>query len=60
MGMRRLRFDDSLKTVLAADTTTAFGARAAFRQLVDLVARGRVPADAMLLGRIADLRAFRS
>lgn len=57
MGMRRLRFDDSLKTVLAADTTTAFGARAAFRQLVDLVARGRVPADAMLLGRIADLRA---
>ena len=37
-----MRFDDSLKTVLAADTSTLFGATAAFRQLSDLIARGRV------------------
>lgn len=52
-----MRFDDSLKTVLAADTSTAFGATAAFRQLVDLVARQRAPADASLLERIGALRA---
>ena len=37
-----VRFDDSLRTVLAADTTSAFGAQSAFRQLVDLVGRRRV------------------
>lgn len=52
----RLRFDDSLRTVLAADTSTAFGARAAYRQLVDLVGRGRVPADGPILARLAALR----
>ena len=52
----RVRFDDSLKTVLAADTSTAFGARAAYRQLVDLVARGRVPLNDDLRQRLAELR----
>ncbi|MBY9061620.1 sensor histidine kinase [Sphingomonas yunnanensis] len=52
-----MRFDDSLKTVLAADVSTAFGARAAFRQLVDLIGRGRAPAEPALLARLRDLRA---
>lgn len=52
----RVRFDDSLRTVLAADTSTAFGARAAYRQLVDLVGRGRVPADGPILARLETLR----
>ncbi|WP_375248340.1 sensor histidine kinase [Sphingomonas sp.] len=50
-----MRFDDSLKTVLAADVTTTFGARAAFRQLVDLIGRGRAPADPALLDRVRSL-----
>ena len=52
----RVRFDDSLKTVLAADTSSAFGARAAFRQLVDLVARGRVALDGPVRQRLEALR----
>lgn len=52
----RVRFDDSLKTVLAADTSTAFGARAAYRQLVDLIARRRAEWDPALAGRLAALR----
>ena len=56
MGTSGVRFDDSLKTVLAADASTAFGARAAFRQIVDLMARGRIdPTDAML-ARVRELR----
>ena len=51
-----MRFDDSLKTVLAADTTSVFGAQAAFRQLVDLAARGRAPADETLISRLRALR----
>lgn len=51
-----MRFDDSLKTVLAADTSTAFGARAAYRQLVDLIARRRVEPAPELLERIGQLR----
>lgn len=47
-----MRFDDSLKTVLAADTSTALGARAAFRQLVDLIARRRVAAEPELIERL--------
>jgi signal transduction histidine kinase len=53
---QRVRFDDSLKTVLAADASTAFGAQATFRQLADLMARGRVPADDETLGRLRMLR----
>jgi len=53
----RVRFDDSLKTVLAADVSTSFGARAAFRQLTDLIARGRAPADELLLAKLRSLHA---
>lgn len=41
-----MRFDDSLATVLAADTDSPHGAAAAWRQLVDLAARHRVDATA--------------
>ncbi len=51
-----VRFDDSLKTVLAAESTSALGAQAAFRQLVDLIGRGRASADAPLLARLNALR----
>jgi hypothetical protein len=51
-----VRFDDSLQTVLAADASTAFGAQAMFRQLADLVARGRVPAEEQTLQRLRTLR----
>lgn len=51
-----MRFDDSLKTVLAADTSTAFGARAAYRQLIDLIGRRRVDAEPDLLDRVRALR----
>lgn len=53
-----MRFDDSLKTVLAADVSTSFGARAAFRQLTDLIARKRAPADDLLLDQLRSLRAL--
>ena len=36
-----MRFDDSLDTVLNADTETPFGAQTTWRQLTDLVARRR-------------------
>ena len=52
-----LRFDDSLKTVLAADTATAFGAQSAFRQLVDLLGRRRIPCDEAHIERLRSLRA---
>lgn len=51
-----MRFDDSLRTVLAADTASAFGAQSAFRQLVDLLGRGRVPAEGEPLERLRTLR----
>lgn len=51
-----MRFDDSLKTVLAADASTSFGAQATFRQLVDLVARGRIALDRDTLHRLQALR----
>jgi signal transduction histidine kinase len=51
-----VRFDDSLKTVLAADVSTAFGARAAFRQLVDLAGRRRISVDDALIDRLTQLR----
>ncbi|WP_019515037.1 sensor histidine kinase [Sphingomonas sp. Mn802worker] len=50
-----MRFDDSLKTVLAADVSTSFGARAAFRQLTDLIARGRAVADDALIARLSTI-----
>jgi signal transduction histidine kinase len=51
-----VRFDDSLKTVLAIDTGTPFGAVAAWRQLVDLIGRGRAPATGDAMRRLRDLR----
>lgn len=51
-----MRFDDSLSTVLAADTSSAFGAQSAFRQIVDLVGRGRVSASPALIARLEALR----
>lgn len=53
---RYVRFDDSLKTVLAADSSTVFGAQAMFRQLTDLLTRGRVVADEETIQRLRDLR----
>ena len=43
-----MRFDDSLDTVLAADIDTPLGAEVAWRQLVDLAGRRRVPVAAAL------------
>ncbi|HTG37175.1 HAMP domain-containing sensor histidine kinase [Sphingomonas sp.] len=48
-----LRFDDTLDTVLAADLDTAFGRQSAYRQLVDLIGRNRVPADARAIETLA-------
>lgn len=52
-----MRFDDSLKTVLAADAGSTSGAAAAWRQLVDLIGRGRVPDVSEAIERLRDLRA---
>jgi signal transduction histidine kinase len=51
-----VRFDDSLKTVLSADMDSGFGAQSAWRQLVDLMGRGRIPADEPSLARLRMLR----
>ncbi len=51
-----MRFDDSLTTVLSADATTAFGAQSAWRQLVDLIGRGRVTDLDAALRRLRELR----
>ena len=51
-----MRFDDSLKTVLASDADSGFGAQATWRQLVDLVGRGKAPADVDTLARLRALR----
>ena len=47
-----MRFDDSLATVLAGDASTSLGARAAFIQLTDLIARGRASPEPALLDRL--------
>lgn len=52
-----MRFDDSLDTVLAADSSTPFGAQTAWRQLVDLIGRGRAPAGADAIARLRAIRA---
>ena len=51
-----MRFDDSLSTVLSADTSTAFGTHSAWRQLVDLVGRGRVGDAGAALERLRAMR----
>ena len=51
-----MRFDDRLTTILAADTASTFGAHSAWRQLVDLLARGRVAEEGPVLARLRTLR----
>lgn len=51
-----MRFDDSLGTVLSADMSTPFGAQATWRQLVDLLGRGRVIASEAAIARLAAIR----
>ena len=51
-----VRFDDSLKTILAADMATGFGAQSAWRQLVDLMGRGRAAVDEPAIARLRLLR----
>jgi signal transduction histidine kinase len=52
-----LRFDDSLSTVLSADMDSGVGARSAWRQLIDLIGRGRAQPDAAAMARLRALRA---
>ena len=51
-----MHFDDSLGTVLAADVSTASGRASVWRQLVDLIGRGRVGAAPEGLRRLAELQ----
>lgn len=51
-----MRFDDSLSTILSAETESRFGAGSAWRQIVDLMGRGRIPADDAGLERLRALR----
>ena len=51
-----MRFDDSLDTVLSAEMTTPLGAESAWRQLVDLIGRGRVPPSAEAMARLEAIR----
>jgi signal transduction histidine kinase len=52
-----LRFDDTLETVLAADLNTPYGVHSAWRQLVDLIGRRRVAADARAMTTLRAIRA---
>ena len=51
-----MRFDDTLETVLAADVSTAFGKASAWRQLVDLIGRRRIPDDMRALTLLESIR----
>ncbi len=51
-----MRFDDSLKTILSADMAAGFGAQSAWRQLVDLMGRGRIASDEPSIARLRMLR----
>lgn len=51
-----MRFDDSLETVLAADISSPLGMQLAWRQLVDLIGRRRVPAAPAALARLRSIR----
>jgi signal transduction histidine kinase len=51
-----LRFDDSLDTVLAADTATPFGAQSAWRQLTDLIGRRRAAPGEEAIARLRAIR----
>jgi signal transduction histidine kinase len=51
-----VRFDDSLETVLSGDMTSPIGAELAWRQLVDLVGRGRVAGNDDVIARLRMIR----
>lgn len=51
-----MRFDDSLETVLAGDMSNPFGAQSGWRQLVDLIGRGRAPASEAAIERLRAIR----
>ena len=51
-----MRFDDSLETVLSAEMSSPFGAQSTWRQLVDLIGRGRVPASDAAISRLRMIR----
>lgn len=51
----RLHFDDTLDTVLSTAFSSAFEKQSAFRQLVDLVGRRRVPADVRAIQALSRL-----
>lgn len=51
-----MRYDDTLETVLAADVSTASGKASAWRQLVDLIGRRRVAADARAMDLLHTIR----
>lgn len=52
-----LRFDDTLETVLAADLSTPLGVQSAWRQLTDLVGRGRVAPEPRVMAVLHAIRA---
>lgn len=54
--MSHLRFDDSLETVLSAEMSSPFGAQSTWRQLVDLIGRGRVGASDAAMARLRAIR----
>lgn len=57
MGAIHVRFDDRLKTVLAAGHSPGLGAQATWRQLVDLMGRERFANESALIAGLRDLRA---
>lgn len=52
-----MRFDDSLETVLSAEMASPFGAQSTWRQLVDLIGRGRIAASGTAIARLRTIRA---
>jgi signal transduction histidine kinase len=52
-----VRFDDTLETVLAADLSTPYGVHSAWRQLVDLIGRRRVPPATRAMATLRTIRA---
>lgn len=51
-----MRFDDSLETVLSAEMSSSFGAQSTWRQLVDLIGRGRASATDAGIARLRMIR----
>ena len=51
-----VRFDDSLETVLASDLTGEGARASAWRQLVDLIGRGRASPDPRAIALLHDLQ----